>query len=184
MKASLKIGVEHLVPLLACHLLELRLRKNPGIGAKNVDAAMVLCRFLRGLFHLPELADIGGKTDRSFVDLLCRGSRFIEMTGNNCYLCACIGEDPCDPLPYSLGSAGDEHRASFKRRHSHSVSPRYSGIRRCCGRGARSGSSHSRRSAGSPLRRSITCQAPELRACSRRPSLHRDTPALSCQLQS
>ena len=37
---ALQIGGEHCVPLLGRHVLDPRLRKDPGIGAEHVDAAI------------------------------------------------------------------------------------------------------------------------------------------------
>ena len=90
---ALQIGGEHCVPLLGRHVLDPRLRKDPGIGAEHVDAAIPPRRALRHLLQLGDVGHVGYGVARIAAEFLRRGFRLGVVPRDDRDLRAVPGED-------------------------------------------------------------------------------------------
>ena len=112
---ALQIGGEHCVPLLGRHVLDPRLRKDPGIGAEYVDAAIQPRRALRHLLQLGEVRHVGYGGARIAADFLRRGIRLVAVPRDDRDLRAVPSEDPRDALTDALARTSDDDGFSRNR---------------------------------------------------------------------
>ena len=87
---------------IARHVLEPVGRKDAGIGAQHIDAAMAIGGRLGHGLHAVELRDIGGEGRSTFAEFLRGGFGFGEMARDDQHLAAGLGEAAAMPLPMPL----------------------------------------------------------------------------------
>ena len=110
-EGALEIGVDHLVPLLARHVLELGRRKDAGIGAEHVEAAMAVLTAAFAIFSmLSSLVTSAAKAGCAALTefLRPRPSAWSRWRATISTLAAGFGEDAGDALADALAAAGDD----------------------------------------------------------------------------
>src|SRR5262245_63469306 len=124
-KGPLEVGCHHVVPVLRGEFLDLGLRKDPGIGAQDVDATVGSGGRLRHGLHVREIGYVRGMALRrspGAADLLGASLRLVAVAGHDKDLAAVPGKDLGDSLADTLARPGYDDGPACDR-CQHDASP-------------------------------------------------------------
>ena len=101
-ESALEVGAENLVPLVRRHVLDLRLRKDAGIGAEDIDAAVPLGRGRGHLFERRESVTSAAKADAPPPIALAEASASPALRATTTTFAPFFAKTPAIPLPIPL----------------------------------------------------------------------------------